>query len=73
MATEIIDVWDSSSSSCYTLNRIHAALAGEFDAGLLSASERDYFDDMVGAVLDTPKGAGRIFWERFDRSVNTDR
>jgi len=57
----------------FTFARIQAALAGEFDGAMLSDSERDYFDDMIGDVLDTPKGAGRVFWERFDRSRNTDR
>jgi len=57
----------------FTLDRIRAAMAGEFDAAMLTESERDYFDDMIGGALSTPKGAGREFWDRFDRSRNTDR
>jgi len=57
----------------FSMDRVRAALAGEFDSAQLSASEWLYFDDGVGAAMETPTAAGRIFWERFDRSVNTDR
>jgi len=64
---------ESDSLPDYTLDRVHAALAGEFDPMMLSESEWDYFDDAIGAVVDTLTPAGRIFWAKFDRSVNTDR
>lgn len=55
-----------------SFQRIRAALDGRFDAMRLSAQERDDFDEKFGAELDIPKGAGKIFWDQFDRSKNTD-
>lgn len=57
----------------FTTDRIRAALAGEYDAMLLSDDERIIFDDLIGEALGsalTP--AGRAFWATFEGKPNTD-
>ena len=57
----------------FTMDRVLAALAGEFDAALLSNDEAVYFDDLIGEAMGsvmTP--AGRAFWTTFEGAPNTD-
>lgn len=57
----------------FTADRIRAALAGEFDASMLSTEEREYFDEMFGEAMGsvmTP--VGRAFWPTFEGKPNTD-
>lgn len=56
----------------FTFERIRAALNGDIEAASLNADERDYFNDMVGSVIDQPTAKGAAFWAGFDRSTNTD-
>jgi hypothetical protein len=61
------------SAPGFTMDRVRAALAGEFDAALLSPDEAVYFDEMLGEAMGnimTP--AGRRFWATFDGLTNTD-
>lgn len=57
----------------FTIHRVRAALAGRFDASLLTADEAVLFDDLFGASLDIPATAkARAFQARFDGQSNTD-
>ncbi|MFM2287710.1 MAG: hypothetical protein RL684_853 [Pseudomonadota bacterium] len=59
------------ASPGYTLDRVRAALAGEFDAELLTVEERAFFDDLFGE--DTaPTAAAKDFWATFKNAPNTD-
>ena len=54
--------------------RVRAALAGNYDAGLLSADKAELFDDLLGAAMDGANtAAAREFWARFQGERNTDR
>lgn len=57
----------------YSMARIRAALAGRYDAALLSDDEERIFDDLLGeaiGAIETP--AARVFWASFDGQPNTD-
>ena len=57
----------------FTTDRIRAALAGEYDAMLLSSDERAVFDDLLGeAMVSVMTPAGRAFWATFESTPNTD-
>lgn len=62
------------SAPGFTLDRVRGALAGRFDASLLTDEEAMMFDEMFGASLDIPVTAeARAFWEGFAGQPNTDR
>lgn len=53
--------------------RIRAALAGRYDAALLSEDEELIFDDLLGDAMgeiETP--AASAFWASFEGQRNTD-
>lgn len=57
----------------FTMDRIRAALAGEYEAALLSGDEALIFDELVGEAMGTVMTpAGRIFWASFEGRPNTD-
>lgn len=53
--------------------RIRAALAGRYNAALLSEDEELIFDDLLGdamGTIETP--AAHVFWASFEGQRNTD-
>ena len=55
------------------LYRVHAALAGRYDAALLSRDEAEIFDDLLGGAMDTIQtDEERKFWSEFKYEPNTD-
>ncbi len=58
----------------FTIHHVWAALAGRFDASLLTADETVLFDDLFGASLDIPATAeARAFKAGFAGQPNTDQ
>lgn len=58
----------------FTMHRVRAALAGCFDASLLTADEAVLLDDLFGASLDIPATAeARAFKAGFAGQPNTDQ
>lgn len=58
----------------FTIHRVRAALAGRFDASLLTDNEAVLFDDLFGASLDAPATAeARAFKAGFAGQPNTDQ
>lgn len=70
--TNVIDL--DSRRVGFTLDRVQAALAGRFDASLLTADEAMLFDDLFGESLDVPATAeAREFCANFARRSRSDR
>jgi hypothetical protein len=70
-ATNVIDL--DSRRDGFTLHHVRAALAGRFDAALLTDDEAVLFDDLFGASLDMPVTAeARAFKAGFAGQPNTD-
>ncbi len=62
------------SAQGFTLDRVRGALAGRFDASLLTDDEAVLFDDLFGASLDIPATAeARAFRASFAGQPNTDQ
>lgn len=69
--TNVIDL--DSRREGFTLHRVQAALAGCFDASLLTDDEAMLFDDLFGASLDVPATAyACAFQDSFIDQPNTD-
>lgn len=69
--TNVIDL--DSRREGFTLDRVRGALAGRFDASLLTDDEAVLFDDLFGASLDIPATAeARAFQAGFAGQPNTD-
>ncbi|WP_147269654.1 hypothetical protein [Rhodanobacter denitrificans] len=50
-----------ASASGYTLDRVYAALRGEFDADLLELDEQVVFTDLLAEYLMGPNAEGEAF------------
>lgn len=60
----------------YSLDRVKMALAGKFDASLLSDDEAAMFDELFGAANNVPEmmtAEARAFYQSFAGQPNTDR
>jgi hypothetical protein len=61
------------STPGFTLDRVRAALAGHYDAALLSRDEAEIFDDLLGSAMDAMQtDEERKFWSEFKHEPNTD-
>lgn len=66
-------ITSSNNTLDFTMDRIRAALAGEYEAALLSDDEALIFDELVGEAMGTVMTpAGQIFWASFEGRPNTD-
>jgi hypothetical protein len=56
-----------------TLDRVRAALHGQYDATQLTDGEAAIFDDLLGSAMDGKHTAeARAFWKTFEGQTNTD-
>jgi hypothetical protein len=61
------------ASPVFPLDRVRAALNGEFNADALTDAEWELFDALIGDAMDGKHTAeARAFWAKFEGQPNTD-